>query len=154
MPAWKKGRGALGPMAPLMGVWTTVGTGEGSTPAHGMSCDRVFSAFGKDWVRLEATWRMGDRPPYREVALFGKDEGGVLAFDSFTNDGKRSSGRLTDAPDVHPDAVAFEARMPAGLARMVYWPRDDGEPGFHFTVESQVKTGWKRFLTQTFAPEG
>ena len=153
MSGWKKGRGALGPMAPLIGAWITTGAGEGSTPAHGMSCSRAFTAFGKDWIRLEAEWRMGDRPPYREVALFGKGEDGTLAFHSFTNDGKRSTGRLTDGIDVHPDAIAFEAQMKAGLARMVYWPRDDGEPGFHFTVESRVKTGWKRFLTQAFAPE-
>ncbi|MBK7306435.1 MAG: hypothetical protein IPI88_04940 [Chitinophagaceae bacterium] len=44
---------------------------------------------------------------------------------------------------MHPDAICFEANMPAGLARMVYWPADDG--GFHWAVESKVKKGWNRF---------
>jgi hypothetical protein len=33
--------------------------------------------------------------------------------------------------------------MPAGTARMIYWP--DEESGFHWAVESKVKKGWNRF---------
>jgi hypothetical protein len=33
--------------------------------------------------------------------------------------------------------------MPAGLARMIYWPNDDG--GINWAVESKNKKGWKRF---------
>jgi hypothetical protein len=152
LSGWEKGRGALGPLAPLTGSWTTNEAAEGSTPARQMACTREFSAFGTDWVRLEADWRMGDRPAYREIALFGKGEDGTLACHSFTNDGKHSTGRLSDGSDVHPDAVAFEAEMKAGVARMVYWPREDGEAGFHFAVENRVKAGWNRFLIQTFGP--
>ncbi len=61
----------------------------------------------------------------------------------FTSDGKRSEGTLADVTDVHPEAVGFEAQMPAGLARMVYWPDEAG--GFRWAVESKNKRGWKRF---------
>lgn len=117
-----------------------------------MACDRAFAPFGKGWIRLDAEWRIGERPPYREIALFGKNNASVLAFHSFTNDGKRSEGVLSDASDVHAEAIGFEAQMPAGLARMIYWPRDDGQAGFHFAVENRTKTGWNRFMRQTFGP--
>lgn len=119
---WKKGRGLLGPLQPLLGDWRTA-KAEGATPAAAMACSRSFALFGKGWVRLEACWEMGPDRTYRETAFFGPGEGGALAFFSFTNDGKRSAGRLADGSDVHPDAIAFEAEMPAGLARMLYWPR-------------------------------
>ena len=45
--------------------------------------------------------------------------------------------------DVHPQAIGFEAEMPAGLARMVYWPHE--EEGFNWVVESKTKQGWNRF---------
>jgi hypothetical protein len=79
-------------------------------------------------------------------------EDGTLAFFSFTSDGKRSVGRLADGSDVHPDAIAFEARMPAGLARMVYWPAEDGDRGFNLAVESRTKAGWNRFLVHRCRP--
>ena len=60
--------------------------------------------------------------------------------------------RLADGSDVHPQAVAFEARMPAGLARMIYWPADDEEPGFCFAVESRNRKGWNRFLLHRYQP--
>ncbi|MGB3525825.1 MAG: hypothetical protein WBB32_07670 [Flavobacteriales bacterium] len=52
-------------------------------------------------------------------------------------------GVLTGAVDIHAGAVCFEAHMPAGVARQVYWP--DGEGGFHWAVESKNRKGWKRF---------
>lgn len=141
MSGWSKGRGMLGPLKPLIGDWATE-AGEGSGPAGNMRCTRSFREFGKGWIELDARWEMGARGTYREIALFGAIDGALGVF-SFTNDGKRSQGRLADGTDVHPQAVTFEAEMPAGLARMIYWPADDG---FDFAVESKVKAGWNRFL--------
>lgn len=64
-----------------------------------------------------------------EEAFFGVDRDGTLRFWSFTSDEKQSQGQLTDVSDVHPLALGFEAQMPAGLARQVYWPDEqDGQP--------------------------
>lgn len=151
--AWKKGRGLLGPLQPLIGDWRTQKS-EGQTPASNMSSTRSFAPFGKGWIMLEARWQMGPDRTYVERAFFGPGEDGALGCYSFTNDGKRSAGRVADGSDVHPEAIAFEAQMPAGLARMVYWPREDGEAGFLFAVESKTRKGWNRFLTQRFGPAG
>ena len=145
---WKLGRGLLGPLKPLLGAWRA----EAEMNGHRMVCTRTFEPFGKGWVRLEAVWHMGERGDYREIALFGPGEDAALGFFSFTNDGKRSAGRRTDGSDVHPDAIAFEAQMPAGLARMIYWPTDEGQ-GFRFAVESRNRKGWNRFLTHTYRPQ-
>ena len=112
-------------------------------------CTRTFRPLGKGWIELNALWRMGDRGDYEEVALFGSTAERQLGFFSFTSDGKRSEGVLMDGTDIHPQAVAFAAQMPAGLARMTYWPSDDGL-GFSFAVESRTKKGWSRFLRQTY----
>ena len=149
--AWKKGRGLLGPLQPLLGDWRTR-VGSGSTEAAAMACTRRFSPLGKGWISLDARWRTGPDREYRELALFGPGEDGALGFFSFTSDGRRSIGRLADGSDVHPEAIAFEAQMPAGLARMLYWPPDDGAAGFLFAVESRTKKGWNRFLVQHFVP--
>jgi hypothetical protein len=77
--------------------------------------------------------------------------GGRLGFFSFTNDGKRSQGLMADGSDVDPAAIAFEAEMPAGLARMIYWPIEDGT-GFNFAVESRAAKGWNRFLRHEYRP--
>lgn len=69
-------------------------------------------------------------------------------FHSFTSDGKRSNGVAVDAPDVHALAVAFEADMPAGRARMLYWPAEDG--ALFFAVESRTQKGWNRFLQHRY----
>ena len=151
MGGWSKGRGLLGPLKPLLGNWATE-AGDGSTPAGNMRCTRSFRDFGKGWIELDARWDMGARGTYREIALFGAGASDALAVFSFTNDGKRSEGRLTDGTDVHSQAVAFEAKMPAGTARMIYWPVEDGAPGFHFAIENKVKAGWNRFLRQTYRP--
>ncbi len=149
--AWKKGRGLLGPLQPLLGTWRTR-EGLGSTEAANMVCTRAFASFGKGWIALDARWQIGPRREYCETAFFGAGEDGALSFFSFTNDGKRSTGRLSDGSDVHPEAIAFEAQMPAGLARMIYWPLPDGGPGFRFAVENRTKKGWNRFLCQHFGP--
>jgi len=137
---WRKGRGLLGPMQPMLGAWIADADMNGAT----FPVTRTFAPVGKGWIRLEAIWSLPNGA-YTEAALFGRGEDGTLGFFSFTSDGKRSVGRLADGADVHPDAVAFEAQMPAGLARMVYWPREHGE-GFRFAVENRTKKGWNRFL--------
>jgi hypothetical protein len=154
--AWKKGRGKLGILTPLLGRWSATA----DSPMGPLCCTRIFdTVLGGSYVRLQARWTFGGsaaQPPpespdpaakggkaYEEIALFGPGENGV-AFWSFTSDGKRSQGAATDVTDIHPEAVGFEAQMPAGLARMAYWP--DGAGGFFFAVESKNKKGWKRFV--------
>ena len=133
--SWRKGRGLLGPMQPMLGAW--IADAEMSGVAFPVT--RTFAPVGKGWIRLEAVWSLPNTA-YIEVALFGRGDDGTLCFFSFTSDGKRSVGRLVDGSDVHPEAVAFEAQMPAGLARMVFWPRRAGE-GFGLPVENATKKG-------------
>jgi hypothetical protein len=148
---WTSGRGVLGPLKPLLGAWVSLPAQQDSKmPAR---CTRVLRPFGKGWIELDARWDMAGRDQYREIALIGAMADGTLGFYSFTNDGKRSEGRLADGSDVHPGARAFEARMPAGLARMIYWPLEDGQVGFNFAVESRNARGWNRFLRQEYRPE-
>jgi hypothetical protein len=142
-PAWTSGRGLLGPLKPLLGRWQAEAMGPGA--ARMMRCTRSFEpVLGGAWILLNARWEMGPGKAYEEMALYGKGEDGALAFSSFTSDGKSSRGRTTDGTDVHPQAIAFEAQMPAGLARMIYWPAE--EEGFYFAVESRTKQGWNRFM--------
>ena len=151
--AWTKGRGMLGPLKPLLGDWVTA-RGEGDSPAATMWCSRSFTLLGSGWIELDARWQTGPSKEYRERAIFGPGDDSTLGCFSFTSDGKRSIGRLADGSDVHERAVAFEAQMPAGLARMVYWPLETDAPGFRFAVESRTKKGWNRFLLQRFIPAG
>jgi hypothetical protein len=161
--AWKKGRGKLGVLSPLLGRWTAAS----DSPMGPVRCSRVFEpALSGAYVRLEAVWEFGPsamerRVPreggapvggksYQELAVFGAGDGGRVEFWSFTSDGKRSQGAMAEATDIHSDAIAFEARMPAGLARMAYWP--DGGGGFFFAVESKNKKGWRRFLEHHYRP--
>ena len=145
--SWKTGRGLLGPVKPLIGAWIA----EADMQGRRFTCTRTFEPHGKGWVRLQAVWSMANGD-YRELALFGPGDDGVLGFYSFTSDGKRSVGRLADGSDVDARAVAFEAQMPAGLARMIYWPLEDGAPGFNFAVENRTKKGWNRFLVHRCLP--
>lgn len=149
--AWKKGRGKLGPMAPLLGKWKAAA----DTPMGPVGCVRDYQKFGDGYVRLEAEWTFkaakdGAPRVYREVCLFGPDTDGVLTYWSYTNDGKKSSGKLAAAPDVHKDAVCFEAQMDAGLARQVFWP--DAKEGMRWAVEARNKKGWNRFTEHHYRP--
>jgi hypothetical protein len=163
--AWKNGRGKLGLLEPLLGRWSATA----DSPMGPVSCTRVFErVLAGRFVRLEAQWKFGaaaagalaessDSPvtnggAYEEIALFGAGEDGRVAFWSFTADGKRSQGCVADVTDLHPDAVGFEAHMPAGLARMAYWP--DGESGFVFVVEARRTKGWKRFVEHRYRRVG
>jgi hypothetical protein len=137
---WKKGRGKLGPFDPLFGAWVATA----DSPQGPVTCRRVFArAAGSAVVILTAVWEFG-QTRYEELAVFAPGDDGGLAFWSFTSDGKRSTGKLAAAPDLHPEALTFEAQMPAGLARQAYWPDPGG--GFLWMVESRNKNGWKRFV--------
>lgn len=142
---WKKGRGKMGPMAPLLGRWKA----KAETAMGAATCIRDYQKFGDGYVRLEAEWRFGEKT-YREICLFGPDKDSVLTFWSYTNDGKKSSGRLSEAPDIHPQAVCFEAQMDAGIARQVFWPAESG--GMHWIVESRTKKGWSRLAEHHYRP--
>ncbi|MHB0858628.1 MAG: hypothetical protein ACYC5M_13810 [Anaerolineae bacterium] len=143
---WKKGRGKLGPLAPLIGEWIA----EATSPEGLVRCTRRFErVLGGTYVRLEALWEYGDTR-YEELALIGRDADGQVRFWSFTSDGKQSSGVLADVTDIHPQAVGFEAQMDAGLARMAYWP--DEQEGFRWVVESHSAKGWKRFVEHHYLP--
>ena len=135
--AWKKRPGKLGVLAPLMGAWKA----EAMSPMGKIRCTRTFSPFGSSYVQLKALWEF-DKGAYEEVAIYGVKDG-TLSFWSFTSDGKRSEGSLADGSDVHDQAIAFEAEMPAGRARMIYWPDED--TGIRWAVEAKTKKGWRRF---------
>jgi hypothetical protein len=98
---------------------------------------------------LHACWEFGEKV-YKEFAFIGVDKDGKVAFWSFTNDGKRSQGVVADVTDLHSEAIGFEAQMDAGLARMAYWPDEEG--GFYWVVESKTKKGWRRFATHHYRP--
>lgn len=135
---WKKGRGKLGVLQPLLGDWVATA----DSPMGKLKCTRCFKPIlAGQYIELTAIWEFS-KGRYEEQAIYGIHDG-VLSFWSFTSDGKRSQGLIADAKEVHPDAICFEAPMPAGLARMIYWPSEDG--GFHWAVESKVKKGWNRF---------
>jgi hypothetical protein len=151
---WKKGRGKLGLMEPLLGDWLA----EADSPMGPVRCERSLEQIlGGAYIRLDARWKFAKPPvqtaagssskygkPYQELAIFGPGDEGKIVFWSFTSDGKRSEGKLTDASDIHEEAIAFEAKMPAGIARMVYWP--DGEDGLFWAAESKSAKGWNRFV--------
>lgn len=147
--AWKKGRGKLGPIAPLLGRWKA----ETDSPMGPVACIRDYHTFGDGYVRLEAEWifkAKGAAKTYRETCLFGPDKDGVLTFWSYTSDGKKSSGKLAEAKDIHPDAVCFEAQMDAGLARQVFLP--DKKAGMRWAIESRTRKGWNRFTEHHYRP--
>ena len=145
---WKKGRGKLGIFEPLIGSWFA----ESDTPMGRVKCSRTFSKLhGDKWILLDADWDFGGKH-YIEHAIYGVDDSGQISFWSFTSDGKRSQGYLVEAADIHPEAIAFEAQMPAGIARMVYWPSEDGR--VNWAVESKTKKGWGRFTHHIYKPAG
>jgi hypothetical protein len=54
---------------------------------------------------------------------------------------------LVDVNDLNPEAVGFKADMPAGRARMAYWPEDGG---FRSLVEAKTEMGWSRFVAHSY----
>lgn len=135
---WKKGRGKLGILEPLIGSWVATADSEMGT----VKCTRIFTkVLGGNYIQLTVKWEF-KKKTYEEIAILGMDSD-KISFWSFTSDGKKSQGHLSDGTDVHPDAICFEAQMPSGIARMIYW--QDPEQGFHWAVESKNKKGWHRF---------
>ena len=147
---WKKGRSTLGALDPLLGSWTAAAEMKtGATTVMKVRCSRTFApVLGGKYIQLQARWEF-EKERYDELAIFGAARGGIV-FWSFTSDGKRSQGRTTNGKDVHAEAIAFAAKMPAGLARMIYWPDEEG--GFHWAVEARTKKGWKRFTEHHYRP--
>ena len=143
---WKKGRGTLGPFDPLIGRWVA----EAQSPMGPLRCVRTFEpVLAGHYIRLIARWEFGVSSgkalagkAYEEVAMIGNGGKGPARFWSFTNDGKRSDGTVADVTDLHAEAVGFEAQMTAGLARMAYWPAEDG--GVIWVAEAKTKKGWSR----------
>jgi len=138
---WNKGRGKLGFLKPLLGSWVA----KAESPMGPVRCRRSFAELlGGAYIQLEAVWDIGGKKDaYREVALIGTGGGKEVRYWSFTSDGKHAHGRVADVAALHPEAIGFELEMPAGLARMAYWP--DGGDGFVWVVESRGKKGWNRF---------
>ena len=135
---WKKGSGKLGIFVPLLGTWKA----ESDSPMGKMTCTRSYtSVLSGKYVQLNACWQFTNFK-YEELAIYGVRDG-TVSFWSFTSDGKRSQGKIADGTDIHREAICFEAEMPAGLARMIFWPHEDG--GFKWAVESKTKKGWNRF---------
>ena len=137
---WKKGRGKLGLFDPLIGIWQA----EAESEMGPVRCKREYKkVLSGKYIQLIANWEFSNRT-YDELAMIGVNRQKEICFWSFTSDGKQSEGKLADVTDFHPDAIGFEAQMPAGLARMLYWP--DQDEGFHWAVESKTKKGWNRFV--------
>jgi len=135
---WKKGRGKLGILSPLIGSWIA----EADSPMGKVKCTRTFETILRgNYIQLTSIWDLS-RSLYTEHAIIGMHNDTLTCW-SFTSDGKNSQGIIADGTDVHPEAICFEAEMKAGLARMIYWP--DPEGGFNWAVEAKVKNGWKRF---------
>ncbi len=144
---WKKGRGKLGIFDPLIGIWLT----EADSEMGPVKCRREFrKVLSGKYIQLAADWEFSDNK-YAEIALIGVNQEKEIRFWSFTSDGKQSTGKVADVTDIHPEAIGFEAQMPAGIARMVYWP--DGSDGFHWVVESKTKKGWNRFTEHHYISE-
>ena len=151
---WKPGRGKLGFLKPLLGRWVA----EADSPMGPLCCRRTFETVLKGtYVRLDARWEFGGASAvapkvYEETAYIGAGDGGGVAFWSFTSDGKHSQGVVADVTDFHPEAIGFEAQMPAGLARMAYRPADGDGGGYVWVVESKNAKGWNRFVEHHYRP--
>mgnify|MGYP003351196508 CR=1 FL=1 len=145
MKVWKKGKGTLGVLKPLVEHWEA----HVETQMGKVHCTRTFEpVLQNQFIQLTAVWNF-PKGSYMEHALFGAKDG-VLCFWSFTSDGKQSNGQVCDASDIHPEAIGFEAEMPAGLARMIYWPGEEGT--MCWAVESKTKKGWNRFMEHQYHP--
>lgn len=141
---WKKGRGKLGIFDPLLGNWEA----ESDSPMGKVKCSRRFEkVLNGEYIKMNVSWQFA-KSAYVEEAIIGVKDG-VVTFWSFTSDGKNSSGTLADVTDVHPEAIGFEAQMPAGFARMVYWPDEQG--GYNWEVASKTKKGWNRFVLHQYS---
>src|SRR5215831_13395718 len=98
---WKKGRGKLGFMQPLLGQWEATA----ETPMGPINCVRTIEEIlGGSYLRLNARWKLEkaakpadeagteSKGGYEELAIIGAGDNGKVTFWSFTSDGKRSQG--------------------------------------------------------------
>ncbi|MDP6775910.1 MAG: hypothetical protein QGI83_04005 [Candidatus Latescibacteria bacterium] len=87
---WKKGRGRLGILDPLLGTWVA----ETESERGPVRCVRTFERVleGK-YVQLTAEWQQSGSA-YEEIALIGVGDDKKVCFWSFTSDGKRSNSPL------------------------------------------------------------
>lgn len=137
---WKKGRGKLGIFHPLLGDWRA----EDESEMGKIIIERSLSKTLNDkYIQLSVKWHLPDSL-YEEHALIGVNADKDINFWSFGNDGKQSQGYMTDVTDIHPGAIGFEAHMPAGTARLAYWP--DEVEGYRWAVENKTKKGWNMIL--------
>jgi hypothetical protein len=135
-------------MEPLIGDWFTEAAG---SIGHVKVIRRFEWILDRSAVELNARWELPQGKAYSERAIFFVDHDGTIAFCSFTSDGKHSRGSVADGTDIHAEAISFVAEMPAGLARISYWP-SDGQ-GFRWAVESKTKKGWNRFMEHESLPQ-
>lgn len=144
---WKRGRGKLGFLMPLLGAWVA----RGDSQLGPYVCERRYQRIlNGAFLQLTADWRLGPRT-YQEMALFGADGDTVRCW-SFTSDAARSVGwHSADLTGLPEGAIVFEADMPAGRARQAYWPADEG---FTWVVESRQRSGWRRFTEHHYRPSG
>jgi hypothetical protein len=131
---------------PFFGDWVA----ESNNQMGPATCYRSLKPIlNGSYLQLTAQWHLGPKGAahsYEEHCLIGVDKSEVR-FWSFTSDGQRSEGVLAEVSDINPEAVGFEADMPAGRARMVYWPE---EGGFRFVVEAKTEMGWSRFVDHSY----
>lgn len=107
--SWKKGRGKLGPLQPLLGSWQA----ETDSPMGKLKCTRIFKPIlGDKYIELQARWQFA-KGVYEETAIYGVNND-KLSFWSFTSDGKRSEGYIADGTDVHPEAIFLKHRCLQG----------------------------------------
>ena len=132
--------------APFLGVWRASPGGPGAASA--MPCERELRASADGgFVVMTARWG-GMATPYEEVAVIRFDAEGRISLSSFTTGGGQSQGQEGDAAGLEAGALVIEARMPAGMARSVYW---SAEPGtFDLAVESEAPGGWNRFMQHRY----
>lgn len=130
-------------LKPLIGKWEC----STDSPMGMVHCTRSFQyILNQKYIELTCIWDFGSKQ-YEERALYGMKED-TLQFWSFTNDGKSSHGCISQAEDIADNAICFEAEMPAGTARMVYW--FDQSNQLNWVVESKTKKGWNRFVKHSY----
>ncbi|MBK7597497.1 MAG: hypothetical protein IPJ07_02830 [Acidobacteria bacterium] len=91
---WKKGRGKLGVLDPLIGTWKA----EAATPMGPMTCTRSFTrVLNSAYIQLTADWAFGKKS-YQELAIIGVNPEGIITFWSFTSDGKTQRAKSQMSP--------------------------------------------------------
>ena len=151
MATWTKGRGLLGPLAPLMGAWVHEPDRlAGSVPAA-LRCTRLLEPFGKDWIRLDACWDQGERGQYRETAFTssrrrdGRGQGPApLLLHQRRQKVRGSPVRQERRPSRGGGVRIPDAGRPGAGDLLAAGGRRPGE-SFRFAVESRTQKGWNRF---------